>query len=242
MSSTLTNEKPIEHKERSPSEPLETKAARQVRRTRDANPAKRRGTPTMKSNGHEASTAEVNGHGCASPSSTAQETAAPSEQGKAASDDARDFPSAAAASSAVAGTERDACAEVAEPKEGKETSRPKAGRRQAGKEASRVPSESNRKPKNGRKKGTSDAEEDTVDTIEIPPGSETLPEDGIEFVDIIHEHVDIALACARLVKAKDMKISQRMVERLLEMSYGKGPAAAEEVPQIIFDVPRPIRD
>jgi hypothetical protein len=45
------------------------------------------------------------------------------------------------------------------------------------------------------------------------------------------------------VKAKDPKISQRMVERLLEMSYGKAPAAPEEqAPQIILDAPRPIRD
>ncbi len=196
----------------------------------------------MKSNGHDTSTEGVNGHGSASPSGTTQEILASREKGKAASDDARDFPSAAAASSAVAGMERDACAEVAKPEENEAAQQPKPAKVAAGPKASCVPSETDKKKKKAGKKGITDTEEDPVDTIEIPPGSETLPQDGIEFVDIIHEHVDIALACARLVKAKDMKISQRMVERLLEMSYGKGPAATEEVPQIIFDVPRPIRD
>ena len=86
-------------------------------------------------------------------------------------------------------------------------------------------------------------QKDTKDQVDIPPGSEPLPEDGLGFVDAIHEHVDLYLACARLVKSKDEKIAQRMVERLLEMSYGKTPAAADDqAPQIIFDAPRPIRD
>ena len=63
------------------------------------------------------------------------------------------------------------------------------------------------------------------------------------FVDAMHEHVDLYHACARLVKSKDEKIAQRMMERLLEMTYGKAPAAAEDqAPQIMFDAPRPIRD
>ena len=89
-----------------------------IRRTRCVTPAKRRATPNMKSNGHDTSTAKVNGHGPVSPSRTAQETEAPLQKGRAASDDARDFPTAAAASSAAAGTERDACAEVAPSPEG----------------------------------------------------------------------------------------------------------------------------
>jgi hypothetical protein len=59
----------------------------------------------------------------------------------------------------------------------------------------------------------------------------------------MHAHVDLYIACARLVKSTDEKIAQRMVERLLEMSYGKSPAPpSDEAPQIIFDAPRPVRD
>jgi len=212
----------------------------------------------MKSNGHDTTTSRVNGHGLVSPSLAALDKDAPIEPGRAASDDARDIPSAAVASSASAGTERDVCAEVAPPR--------KRGTKRGQKRASasartgtpRAPSEKrtdrnrrrgkgkrNNKDKNKEKgkeieKAKNGSKEDLLD---IPPGSEPLPEDGLGFVDAIHEHVDLYLACARLVKAKDPKISQRMVERLLEMSYGKAPAAPEgQAPQIILDAPRPIRD
>jgi hypothetical protein len=195
----------------------------------------------MKSNGHDTSTSKVNGHGPVSPSRAAQEMEAPIEKGRAASDDARDFPSAAAACSAVAGMERDACAEVALPPEGGTKRRPKNNSKPAGTGTGtpRALSEKNGN-NNTRATGEDKAEKDTVD---IPPGSEPLPSDGVGFVDAMHAHVDFYLACARLVKSRDEKIAQRMVERLLEMSYGKSPAVtADEAPQIIFDVPRPIRD
>ncbi|MGB7282954.1 MAG: hypothetical protein WBE13_11890 [Candidatus Acidiferrum sp.] len=192
----------------------------------------------MKSNGHDPSAGKVNGHAPVSPCSTAQETEALVKVGRAASDDARDFPAAAAAYSAAAGKERDACAEVAPSLEGEAKSQPRQRKKKAGEGTSRVLSE-----KNG-KKGTKDTKDTQggKDTVDIPPGSEPLPEDGVGFVDAMHEHVDLYEACARLLKSKDEKIAQRMMERLLEMSYGKGPAAGEEVPQIIFDAPRPIRD
>lgn len=171
----------------------------------------------MKSNGHDTSTSKVNGHGPVSPSRTAQETEAPLEQGRAASDDARDFPTAAAASSASAGTERDACAEVALPPEGGTKRRNGGSTNRAGTGAPHVPSETK--------------------LVDIPPGSKPLPADGSGFVDALHKHVDICRACARLVKSTDEKIAQRMVERLLEMKYGKGPTATtEESPEIVIDI------
>jgi len=174
----------------------------------------------MKANGHDAGAGKVNGHGQASPPHPAQEMEAPLENSRAASDDARDFPSAAAATSAVAGKERDACAEVA---------RLKAGEENAGVEEKRHAG-------TGTPRGPS--EKDKNDVVDIPPGSEPLPMDGPGFVDAMHTRVDLYLACARLVKSKDEKIAQRMVERLLEMSYGKSPAAVgDEVPQqIVFDI------
>lgn len=90
-----------------------------------------------------------------------------------------------------------------------------------------------------------DQDNDTEETgfVDIPPGSEPLPEDGPGFVDAMHEHVDLYQACARLLTSADEKIAQRMMERLLEMSYGKSPSSSgDDIPQIIFDAPRPIHD
>ena len=196
----------------------------------------------MKSNDHDTGTARVNGHGPVSPSRTAQETEAPTEQGRAASDDARDFPSAAAASSAAAGKERGACAEVALPPEGGTKHRPKPTPRgqKAGGGTPHVPSDKD--TNKDRNNGTNGNENmnganDTKDLVDIPPGSEPLPADGAGFVDAMHKHVDLYKACARLVKSKDEKIAQRMSERLLEMKYGKGPTAtAEEAPEIVIDI------
>src|SRR5208282_5987018 len=145
----------------------------------------------------------------------AMKTGAPLEQGRAASDDARDFPTAAAATSAAAGKERDVCAEVAQPLEGEKNSRPGEINKRTAKEAPRDPSERN----------TRASEKKAKRPVKIPPGSEPLPVDGVGFVDAMHAHVDLYLACARLLKSGDEKIAQRMVERLLEMSYGKSPAA-----------------
>jgi hypothetical protein len=190
----------------------------------------------MKANGHDTSTSRVNGHGPVSPSSAALDMEAPREKGRAASDDARDIPSAATATSAVAGTERDVCAEVARPDESGTNGRPKStrGGQKAGGETPHVPSE----PGENRTRGKR-----AKDMVDIPPGSMPLPADGIAFVDAMHAHVDLYLACARLVKSGDEKIAQRMVERLLEMSYGKSPSdAGTEAPQNVFDAPRPIED
>jgi hypothetical protein len=232
VNSVTTFEKSPERAKRSESTP-DPGSPGQVRRTRGATPAKRSATPKMKSNGHDTGVARVNGHGPASPSQATQEHA-PHEQGRAASDDARDFPTAAAASSAAAGKERDACAEVAQAPEGEKNSRSNGRNRRAGTGTPRDPSEKNKakdktknEPKGKSKKGT----------VDIPPGSEPLPENGPGFVDAMHEHVDIYQACARLVKSDDQKIAQRMVERLLEMKYGKAASAsAEEAPEIVIDI------
>jgi len=175
-----------------------------------------------KTNGHDSGAAKANGHGALPPSLRAPLRGAPLALGKAASDDARDFPSAAAAHSAVAGKEREACAEVAKPSEGGSPKSPKKQNRSGEEE---MPAKS--------KEGSGQ--------VDIPPGSEPLPADGPGFVDAMHAHVDLYLACARLVKSEDEKIAQRMVERLLEMSYGKSPAApGEEASEFGKEVEHPI--
>jgi hypothetical protein len=240
VNSALTIEKSPERAKRSESTP-DPGSPGKVRRTRGAIPANRRKTPKIKSNGHDTGATRVNGHGPASPSRTAQETEAPLEKSRAASDDARDFPAAAAASSAAAGKERDACAEVALAPKGK-ISRHSGSKRKTGTGTSRVPGEKKKakdstqdKPK-GKSTGQPEANSEK-DMLDIPPGLKPLPADGAGFVDAMHEHVDLYQACARLVKSRDQKIAQRTVERLLEMKYGKGTApAAEEAPEIVIDI------
>ena len=186
----------------------------------------------MKSNGHDTSTSRVNGHGPVPPSRAAHDKDAPIEMGRAASDDARDIPSAAVASSASAGTERDACAEVAPPSESGTKRGPKRASNSAATGAPRASSEPHAK---GDKK--------TKRPANIPPGSLPLPTDGVGFVDAMHAHVDLYLACARLVKSGDERIAQRMVERLLEMSYGKSPTTSSDgAPQPTPDAAQPIEE
>lgn len=240
VNSATTIEKSLERAKCSDSTP-DPGSPGKVRRTRGVTPAKRSKTPKMKSNGHDTSTSRVNGHGPASPSRTAQETGAPLERGRAASDDARDFPSAAAASSAAAGTERDACAEVAPPPEGGTERRNGRSTNPSGTGTPRAPSDkdtnNDKNGNNGNANENVSTPTDTKTQVNIPPGSEPLPADGAGFVDAMHKHVDLYKACARLVRSTDEKIAQRMSERLLEMKYGKGPSAtAEEAPEIVIDI------
>jgi len=137
--------------------------------------------------------------------------------GKAASDDAGGITGALAANSIAAGTVRDACAAAAEP--------------------SNTPTP----PNSATPAGPCATGEDTEKGI--PPGSEPLPEDGISFVDAMHERIDLWEVGKRLMQHEDPKIAQRTWERILEMKYGKGPAApGDEAPQIIFDTPGPVQD
>jgi hypothetical protein len=182
-------------------------------------------TQKMKTNGYDRVAGRVNGHATISPSGAAQE--APQLRGRAASDDTREFPNAAAASSAAAGTERAVYAEVARPPEGDGNRQGKRGNKGTG----------------ANKGIDNEATDKSVSLVRILRRSVPLAKDGPAFVDEMHSHVDLYIACARLVKSKDEKIAQRMVERLLEMSYGKSPAPpSDEVPQLIIDAPRPIRD
>jgi hypothetical protein len=127
--------------------------------------------------------------------------------------------------------ERDGCAELAPLREEGSKKKPGSGR-------GTKTSQSGKPGGSAMLADANDAEDDSS-IVNIPPGIEPLPADGPGFVDAMHAHVDLYLACARLVKSADEKIAQRMVERLLEMSYGKSPApSAEEPAPIIFNAPR----
>ena len=144
--------------------------------------------------------------------------------GRAASDDASELSVAnASASSAAAGAERPAYADVALAQgEGKRLAPTAASR-------SLTQEDPEKTVKSTRKK--------------IPPGTEPLPIDGEAFVDAVHAQVDLVQLEVKLLKSEDEKIVQREVAYLRELRYGKRAAPMdEEVPQIIFDAPRPERD
>jgi hypothetical protein len=184
----------------------------QVRRTRGSAPHKAGGANGQRTDGQAVPAAEHDrdrgAHG---------QSARLKPNGDAASDDASGLTAAMAQNSAAAGTDRFACADVAEPSHAKV---------QAG---------------TAVQAGPCVAGEDQKENI--PPGSEALPEDGMTFVDAMHERIDLWEVGKKLMQNGDAKIVQRAWERMLEMKYGKGPSApGDEVPQIIFDTPRPIRD
>jgi len=173
----------------------------------------------------------VNGHDRASRPSAA--LIAPDGQGSAASVDANGASAASAAISAAAGTDRDACAEVAQASNrGK---RPRAigadSRPDAGLPLHRLASES----AGGKSHGANNGDK-------IPPGEGPLPLNPGEFVEEIHRRIDLFQVWQNLLKSKDKKIKQRAVERLTDLRYKGAAAFAEEPQEIIFDMPRPKRD
>jgi len=170
-----------------------------------------------------------NGHGAllANGSGANGGTISLSGMGRAASDDASELSVAnAAASSAAARADREACAEVAQAQgEGKRSSG--AGT------ASRTRNEKDGSKETGAAKGSR----------KLLPGLEPLPIDGEAFVDAVHAQVDLVRLEVKLLRSKDQKIVQREVAYLRELRYGKrAPAADDEPPQIIVDMPGPEGD
>jgi hypothetical protein len=126
----------------------------------------------------------------------------------AASDDAGEKSAAKAATSPAAGTDRHAYADV-------------AGSRSVKGAKPRVPSEN---------EDASDVEND------LPAGHGELPADSRSFVAQVHARVDLCAAWERLVRAKDLKISQRALEKLSELDYERSQVKPEEQ-QFEIDVP-----
>jgi hypothetical protein len=153
-----------------------------------------------------------------------------SGMGRAASDDASELSVAnAAASSAAARADREACAEVALAQgEGKQS--PSAG---TASQSHLKKSAKEGQPESGAARASR----------KIPPGLEPLPVDGEAFVDAVHAQVDLVRLEVKLLRSKDQKIVQREVAYLRELRYGKrAPAADDEPPQIIVDMPGPEGD
>jgi hypothetical protein len=171
-----------------------------------------------------------NGHGAllANSDSANSGTVSSSGMGRAASDDASDLSVAnATASSAAAGAERDAYADVA-PVQGE-------GRRPHSGEAA-VQLKPEKDGKNAGKDVTAQGRR------KLRRGLAPLPVDGEAFVDAVHTQVDLVRLEVDLLSSLDDKIVQRELAYLRELRYGKHAPASDDGPQIILDMQQPERE
>jgi len=180
--------------------------------------------PKNRPNGHGALLARGGANGV---------TISSSGTGRAASVDASDLSVAnATASSATAGAEREAYADVAQV-EG-EGERP-----QTVLAASQSPRRSGRAARHG----AGDVDITAPKRLrKVPPGREPLPVDGEAFVDAVHAKVDLVRLEVELLNSEDEKIRQRELAYLRELRYGKHGPAGDDGPQIILDMQQPERE
>ena len=175
-----------------------------------------------KPNGHDGPRHRTNGslgqHGsganCHSPASP-KRGGTSRQRGRAASDDANGAASAKAADSATAaGTDRDACAEAAPPRSGRNRRNPK--------------------PKSQKKES---------EKLFHLTGSTNFAalQDGAAYVNAVASRVDLVGASVLLVGSEDEKIAKSELDRLREMKFGKGPVTViEEYGQVEpGNIPRP---
>lgn len=74
-------------------------------------------------------------------------------------------------------------------------------------------------------------------------GGVPLPEDGVGFVDAVNVNIDLIRLTELLLRGTDEKSSKSLLERLLEMRYGKNArAVTAETGSLIDCAPRAIRD
>jgi hypothetical protein len=173
--------------------------------------------PQDRSNG-KGDRVAVNGHA----PDAAEREEIPGHRDRAASDDAGGLLVASATSSVVAGANPDAYAAAA-PAEAHGSRSRKTGT------APRPPD-----------KGAGGADKNEK-APEIPPGTEPLPVDGPEFVEAVHERMDLIALQVKLLRSDDEKIVQRELAYLRELRYGKtvAPSTEDGPVQIISDVARP---
>jgi hypothetical protein len=77
---------------------------------------------------------------------------------------------------------------------------------------------------------------------DLPAGESELPADSRSFVAQVNARVDLRAAWERLVRAKDLKISQRALEKLSELDYAQAVGQNNEHQQVEIDVPPRERD
>jgi hypothetical protein len=65
------------------------------------------------------------------------------------------------------------------------------------------------------------AKDDANRFKDIPPGDETLPVNGPEFVEAVHTRMDLITLQVELLRSRDEKVVQRELDCLRELRYGK---------------------
>ncbi|MGA2481724.1 MAG: hypothetical protein ABSF92_01235 [Candidatus Acidiferrales bacterium] len=74
------------------------------------------------------------------------------------------------------------------------------------------------------------------------PGDLTLIQDPASFANAVFVEVDPIAVAAKLLKSEDERISQRQLERMLDLKFGKSNAPMmEDAPRFEPDIPRPNR-
>jgi len=74
-------------------------------------------------------------------------------------------------------------------------------------------------------------------------GGVPLPEDGVGFVDAVNVNIDLIRLTEILLRERDERSSKSLLERLLEMRYGKNARALmAETGPVIDSAPRATRD
>jgi hypothetical protein len=160
-----------------------------------------------------------NGHAIA-PAPQPDETSSTFHE-RAAPDDAGGFAVASATTSVAKSTDPDACADAA-PAEARGSRSPKT------ETPPRLP-----KP-NGK-----DAP-DAKGLPQIPPSTDPLPADGWEYVEAVHERVDLIALEVSLLNSQDEKVRQRELAYLRELAYGKtAPPPDDQDPRFVLNLPRP---
>jgi hypothetical protein len=77
--------------------------------------------------------------------------------------------------------------------------------------------------------------------MELEGGSE-LPEDGTAFVEAVHKRIDLVRLTELVLKSLDERLTQRQLEQLLELKYGKDAREVESSSMGSYEIPRPKRD
>ncbi|MGB2677669.1 MAG: hypothetical protein WAN12_11365 [Candidatus Acidiferrum sp.] len=74
-------------------------------------------------------------------------------------------------------------------------------------------------------------------------GGVPLPEDGVGFVDAVNVNIDLIRLTELLLRGTDEKSSKSLLERLLEMRYGKNARGSENpAKQYVIDIPSAVAE
>jgi len=74
-------------------------------------------------------------------------------------------------------------------------------------------------------------------------GGVPLPEDGVGFVDAVNVNIDLIRLTELLLRGTEERSSKSLLERLLEMRYGKNVRGSENpAKQYVIDIPSAVAE